>query len=263
MGRGFIFQWQLSRRGRLSRQGPEPSPTYAVLAILSDGCPPLEGTLPTCYAPVRHFTRGPKPSFSFDLHVLSPPLTFALSQDQTLQLKTFTPRPLRTSVRFQLESRRTNRGRSYWLRMLVRKLKVSRVTGDVLGACALRTIRSFHLGLLFSFQRPTRTSCLTLDRVRRQGLANLLGRTAKSRRSFEVLPVPPPVVNDPNRALTGVAPPSPTSPRPAVTNSPRRGTGLIQRALTAVHYFFSRPRQPRPNGGFGASPPIGGVGLLL
>ncbi len=60
--------------------------TYAVLAILSDGCPPLKGRLPTCYSPVRRFTRQPKPPFSLDLHVLSPPLTFALSQDQTLHL---------------------------------------------------------------------------------------------------------------------------------------------------------------------------------
>ena len=33
-------------------------------------------------------TRSPlEPKFSLDLHVLSPPLAFALSQDQTLQLK--------------------------------------------------------------------------------------------------------------------------------------------------------------------------------
>jgi hypothetical protein len=34
---------------------------------------------------VRRSTRIPKDTFSLDLHVLSPPLTFALSQDQTLQ----------------------------------------------------------------------------------------------------------------------------------------------------------------------------------
>src|SRR5664279_4545110 len=86
MGRGFIFRGQLPRRGHLSRQGPESPSTYAVLAVLSNCCPPPEGRLSTCYAPVRHFTRRIAPSFSFDLHVLSPPLTFALSQDQTLQL---------------------------------------------------------------------------------------------------------------------------------------------------------------------------------
>ena len=30
---------------------------------------------------------SPRRAFSFDLHVLGPPLTFALSQDQTLQFK--------------------------------------------------------------------------------------------------------------------------------------------------------------------------------
>ena len=39
------------------------------------------------YAPVRRCTQGPKPPFSLDLHVLSTPPAFALSQDQTLQLK--------------------------------------------------------------------------------------------------------------------------------------------------------------------------------
>jgi hypothetical protein len=38
------------------------------------------------YAPVRRCTQGPKPPFSLDLHVLSTPPAFALSQDQTLQL---------------------------------------------------------------------------------------------------------------------------------------------------------------------------------
>ena len=37
------------------------------------------------YSPVCHFTRPPKGTFSFDLHVLSTPPAFALSQDQTLQ----------------------------------------------------------------------------------------------------------------------------------------------------------------------------------
>jgi hypothetical protein len=60
--------------------------SYPVLALLSEGCPRPKGRLPTCYSPVRRFTREPKPSFSLDLHVLGAPLTFALSQDQTLQL---------------------------------------------------------------------------------------------------------------------------------------------------------------------------------
>src|SRR5262245_24192131 len=88
MGRGLLFQRQLPWSGRLSRQDPKTSPTNSVLAILSDSYPQLKGRLPTCYSPVRHFTGGPKPLFSCDLHVLGPPLTFALSQDQTLQFFT-------------------------------------------------------------------------------------------------------------------------------------------------------------------------------
>src|SRR5688572_1703177 len=61
MGRGLLFQRQLPWRGWLSRQGPQTSPTNAVLAILSDSYPPLKGRLPTCYSPVRHFTGGRSP----------------------------------------------------------------------------------------------------------------------------------------------------------------------------------------------------------
>src|SRR5687767_6361887 len=61
MGRGLLFQRQLPWRGRLSRQDSKTSPTYAVLAILSDSYPPLKGRLPTCYSPVRHFTQGRSP----------------------------------------------------------------------------------------------------------------------------------------------------------------------------------------------------------
>ncbi len=60
---------------------------YAVLARVSPGYPPLPGRLPTCSSPVRRSTRRPKPTFSLDLHVLSTPPAFILSQDQTLQLK--------------------------------------------------------------------------------------------------------------------------------------------------------------------------------
>ena len=155
MGRGPVFQRQLPRRGHLSRQGPESSPTYAVLAILSNGCPPQEGRLPTCYAPVRHFTRGPKPSFSFDLHVLSPPLTFALSQDQPLQLNQKRVRFLQHALStvepgvsgqlFPVAEPHLAFHYSY------RKLKVFRVGLDA----SEETFRPTFLGLLFSFQRPT------------------------------------------------------------------------------------------------------------
>ena len=42
---------------------------YAVLAAVSGCYPPPVGRLLTCYSPVRHSTRGPKPPFASDLHV--------------------------------------------------------------------------------------------------------------------------------------------------------------------------------------------------
>ena len=56
---------------------------HSVLAPLSKCCPHLEGRLLTRYSPVRHlvFTEINTP---FDLHVLSTPPAFVLSQDQTL-----------------------------------------------------------------------------------------------------------------------------------------------------------------------------------
>ena len=63
---------------------------YAVLAVISNCYPPVWGRLPTRYSPVRHSVTkkiNPKKSIlsaSFDLHVLSTPPAFILSQDQTL-----------------------------------------------------------------------------------------------------------------------------------------------------------------------------------
>jgi hypothetical protein len=72
--------------------------SYAVLARVSPGYPPLPGRLPTCYSPVR---RSPvaEATFAHDLHVLSTPPAFILSQDQTLQF-----RPLRHADRLRLHS---------------------------------------------------------------------------------------------------------------------------------------------------------------
>src|SRR5436853_5110208 len=86
MVRRPIQERQHVNRGRLSLQKPELSQSYPVLASLSTGYPRFQGTLPTCYSPVRRFTREPKPLFSLDLHVLGTPPAFVLSQDQTLQL---------------------------------------------------------------------------------------------------------------------------------------------------------------------------------
>jgi hypothetical protein len=65
-------------------------PTYAVLARVSPGYPPLPGRLPTCYSPVRRSPEA-EASFAHDLHVLSTPPAFILSQDQTLQFRSFVP----------------------------------------------------------------------------------------------------------------------------------------------------------------------------
>ena len=56
---------------------------HAELAMVSHGCSPPGGTLPTRYSPVRRWACAP-----LDLHVLGPPLAFTLSQDQTLQFET-------------------------------------------------------------------------------------------------------------------------------------------------------------------------------
>ena len=46
----------------------------------------VRGRLLTCYSPVRHSSTPTKVgAFPFDLHVLSTPPAFVLSQDQTLQ----------------------------------------------------------------------------------------------------------------------------------------------------------------------------------
>ena len=62
---------------------PGRARTHAVLAIVSNGCPEPLGKFPRVTHPSAtvHFRR----SFSFDLHVLSLPPAFVLSQDQTLK----------------------------------------------------------------------------------------------------------------------------------------------------------------------------------
>ena len=65
-----------------------PGAIYAGLARLSPGCPPDRGRLHTCYSPVRRSPaeeRCRSSPLPLDLHVLSLPLAFILSQDQTLR----------------------------------------------------------------------------------------------------------------------------------------------------------------------------------
>ena len=84
---------------RLFTQNHAVSCAYAVLAAVSGCYPPVWGRLPTRYSPVRHSVKGassPKEirsSASFDLHVLSTPPAFILSQDQTLMLNSFDHSP--------------------------------------------------------------------------------------------------------------------------------------------------------------------------
>ncbi len=84
IGRGLLFKRQALRSPALilgTNRG-----CYAVLAPVSRCYSPLEGRSPTRYSPVRRSTRGPKPTFALDLHVLGTPPALILSQDQTLQL---------------------------------------------------------------------------------------------------------------------------------------------------------------------------------
>src|SRR6478736_9336159 len=61
--------------------------SYPVLDPVSQAYPRAEGRSPTCYSPVRH-SCTPERALPFDLHVLSTPPAFVLSQNQTLQTKT-------------------------------------------------------------------------------------------------------------------------------------------------------------------------------
>ena len=58
--------------------------SYPVLIPVSQGYPEVEGRLLTCYSPVRR-SSTPEGALPLDLHVLSTPPAFVLSQDQTLR----------------------------------------------------------------------------------------------------------------------------------------------------------------------------------
>jgi hypothetical protein len=73
-----------------SRKTFHPTPcearSYPVLDPVSQAYPRAEGRSPTCYSPVRR-SCTPEEALPLDLHVLSTPPAFVLSQDQTLQQK--------------------------------------------------------------------------------------------------------------------------------------------------------------------------------
>ena len=76
---------------RLSTRISCESASYPVLATVSGGYPEVKGRLLTCYSPVRR-SCTPEGALPLDLHVLSTPPAFVLSQDQTLRRKTKPPR---------------------------------------------------------------------------------------------------------------------------------------------------------------------------
>jgi hypothetical protein len=74
--------------GACKQRPPFSRRTYAVLARVSPGCPPLRGRFPRVTHPSATLL-APEGAFTFDLHVLSMPPAFNLSQDQTLQFIVF------------------------------------------------------------------------------------------------------------------------------------------------------------------------------
>ncbi|GFP20633.1 hypothetical protein HKBW3S03_02136, partial [Candidatus Hakubella thermalkaliphila] len=85
MGRGLI-QKRKALRAQLFFPPHAKEKDYPVLSFLSEGYPGLLGRLPTRYSPVRRYPKS-KLLGPLDLHVLSTPPAFVLSQDQTLHEK--------------------------------------------------------------------------------------------------------------------------------------------------------------------------------
>src|ERR1700760_3131202 len=86
----LIGRGPIPHRKSFPPPGHAASKVYSVLDPVSQAYPKVQGRSPTCYSPVRH-SSTPERAFPFDLHVLSTPPAFVLSQDQTLQTKTPTP----------------------------------------------------------------------------------------------------------------------------------------------------------------------------
>ena len=82
-------------RKKLSNNPDARETEYSGLPPVSKCYTKVKGTFLTCYSPVRH-SCTPESALPFDLHVLSTPPAFVLSQDQTLRKKTTGPDPRRT-----------------------------------------------------------------------------------------------------------------------------------------------------------------------
>ena len=80
---------------KLSTNTPCGGLSYPVLDTLSSAYPRAKGRLLTCYSPVRR-SCTPEGALPLDLHVLSTPPAFVLSQDQTLHKK-FKPNKQQTN----------------------------------------------------------------------------------------------------------------------------------------------------------------------
>ena len=80
----LIGREHIPHQKNLSTNTPCSSWSHPVLATLSGSYPKVEGRLLTCYSPVRR-SSTPEGAFPLDLHVLSTPPAFLLSQDQTLR----------------------------------------------------------------------------------------------------------------------------------------------------------------------------------
>ena len=83
----LIGRGPIPHRKSFPPPGHATSRKYSVLDPVSQAYPKVQGRSPTCYSPVRH-SCTPERALPFDLHVLSTPPAFVLSQDQTLQTKT-------------------------------------------------------------------------------------------------------------------------------------------------------------------------------
>ena len=82
----LIGRGPIPHRKSFPPPGHATSKVYSVLDPVSQAYPKVQGRSPTCYSPVRH-SCTPERALPFDLHVLSTPPAFVLSQDQTLQTK--------------------------------------------------------------------------------------------------------------------------------------------------------------------------------
>src|SRR5215831_11490217 len=85
MGRNHLPEQQVPKDPTIYLPEHASQQGHQVLASVSRGYPCLQGSLITCYSPVRHFTR--LATCTCDLHASSTPPTFVLSQDQTLHLE--------------------------------------------------------------------------------------------------------------------------------------------------------------------------------